>query len=36
MKIILSGRKKILFEIVMSITAFYWIFAIMQLLILWH
>lgn len=34
MKIILSSRRKVFFTIIMSITAIYWIFAIMQLFIL--
>lgn len=34
MKLILSGRRRVLFGIVMSITAVYWIFAVMQLMIL--
>lgn len=34
MKIILSSRRKIFISIIMSITAIYWIFAIMQLFIL--
>lgn len=36
MKIALSSGRKLFFGIIMSITAIYWIFAIMQLFILLH